>query len=64
MLVYSSGELEEVFDAKLSARVWQLINVKNSGWVTQSGMSLNQVGFFFLCIQIFSVQLENAIFMV
>ena len=47
MLVYSGGELEEVFDAKLSARVWQLINVKNSGWVTQSGMSLNQVGFFF-----------------
>ena len=54
MLVYSGGELEEVFDAKLSARVWQLINVKNSGWVTQSGMSLNQVGFFFVHSDFFS----------
>ena len=54
MLVYSSGELEEVFDAKISARVWQLINVKNSGWVTQSGMSLNQVGFVFVHSDFFS----------
>uniref|UniRef100_A0A7N2LHI2 Uncharacterized protein n=1 Tax=Quercus lobata TaxID=97700 RepID=A0A7N2LHI2_QUELO len=39
-----SGELEEVFDAKLSARVWQLITVKNSGWVSQSACPLLQDG--------------------
>ena len=33
--------------AELSARVWYLINVTDSGWVTQSGMSLNQGDFFF-----------------
>ncbi|KAL4619237.1 hypothetical protein ACB092_06G065500 [Castanea dentata] len=32
LLLYSSGE----FEAEFSARVWQLINVTNSGWITQS----------------------------
>ncbi|KAK7819007.1 ran-binding protein 17, partial [Quercus suber] len=39
LLLYSSGELQEVFDTELSARVWQLINVTDSGWVTQSEMA-------------------------
>ncbi|XP_065623786.1 uncharacterized protein LOC111989409 [Quercus suber] len=34
-----NGELQEVFDTELSARVWQLINVTDSGWVTQSEMA-------------------------
>ena len=45
MPLYSSGELQEVFDAELYARVWQFINVTDSGWVTQSGLSLNRVRF-------------------
>ena len=50
--------------AELSARVWHLINVTDSGCVTQSGMSLNQVDSFFPSVHIFSAQLENAVFMV
>ena len=53
--------------AELSAHVWHLINVTDSGWVTWSGMSLNQVDSFFFfppSVHIFSVQLENAVFMV
>ena len=55
--------------AELSARVWHLINVTDSGWVTQSGMSLNQVDSFFFfffppSVHIFSAQLENEVFMV
>ena len=44
--------------AELSAHVWYLINVTDSGWVTQLGMSFNQVDFFFLVFIYFQYNLK------
>ena len=44
--------------AELSAHVWYLINVTDSGWVTQLGMSFNQVDLFFLVFIYFQYNLK------